>query len=121
MNRTPENGMDGLGARGVHLLSHHQPLVGQLFTDSGAASWRLPRDVFAAALELGARKRFGEEAPGAVQIEEYLSRLHLQDLALGGVSPEATPAAWIISSRLFAATCVPRLALFCAARRTSRQ
>jgi len=94
MNRTPENGMDGLSARGVNLLSHRQPLVGQLFTDSGAGSWRLPRDVFAAALELGARKRFGEEAPGAVQIEEHLSRLHLQDLALACACAEGHTDAW---------------------------
>src|SRR6266851_1678624 len=83
MNGTPENGLD-LRLGRIGSLTRLQPLVDQLFAASGAAFWGLPRDLFAATLEHSARKRFGEESPGAGKIEEYLSTLHLQDLALAG-------------------------------------
>jgi RNA polymerase sigma-70 factor len=94
MNRTPENGMDAASAGRIQWLSGHQPLVDQLFAGSGAASWGLHRNLFAAALEQSARKRFGEESPGAVQLEEYLSTLHLQDLALACACAEGRSDAW---------------------------
>jgi RNA polymerase sigma-70 factor len=94
MNRTPENGMDGASARDTKWLSGHQPSVDQLFAESGAASWGLRRDLFTAALELSARKRFAEESPGAVELEEYLSKLHLQDLALASACAEGRAEAW---------------------------
>jgi len=94
MNRTVENGMDGASPGGIGWLTGRQPFVDQLFTASGAASWGLPRDLFAATLEHSARKRFGEESPGAGKIEEYLSALHLQDLALACACAEGRPNAW---------------------------
>lgn len=75
-------------------LTRLQPLVDQLFATSGAASWGLPRDSFAAALQHSASKRFGEESPGAAKIEEYLSTLHLQDLALACACAEGRAGAW---------------------------
>ena len=94
MNRTPENGMDAAISGRIGWLAGCQPLVDQLFTASGAASWGLPRDLFAATLEHSARKRFGEESPGAGKIEEYLSTLHLQDLALAGACAQGRADAW---------------------------
>ena len=94
MNRTPENGLDRASLGSVGWLTRLQPLVDQLFAASGAASWGLPRDLFAAALEHSACKRFGEEWPGAGKIEEYLSALHLQDLALACACAEGRSDAW---------------------------
>jgi RNA polymerase sigma factor (sigma-70 family) len=94
MNRTPENGMDAASPGSIGALTRLQPLVDQLFAASGAASWGLPRHLFAAALERSASKRFGQESPGAAKIEEYLSTLHLQDLALACACAEARPNAW---------------------------
>jgi RNA polymerase sigma factor (sigma-70 family) len=94
MNRTPENRMDAASSGSIGSLTLLQPLVDQLFAASGAASWGLPRDLFAAALERSASKRFGPESPGAAKIEEYLSTLHLQDLALACACAEARPDAW---------------------------
>src|SRR5258707_8834775 len=94
MNRTPENGMDAAISGRIGWLAGCQPLMDQLFTASGAASWGLPRDLFAATLEHSARKRFGEESPGAGKIEEYLSTLHLQDLALAGACAQGRADAW---------------------------
>jgi RNA polymerase sigma-70 factor, ECF subfamily len=94
MNRTVENGMDGASPGGIGWLTCRQPFVDQLFAASGATSWGLPRGLFAAALERSASKRFGEESPGAGKIEEYLSALHLQDLALACACAEGRPDAW---------------------------
>ena len=94
MSRTPENGMDATSSGSIGSLTRLQPLVDQLFAASGAASWGLAPDLFAAALERSASKRFGQESPGVAQIEEYLSTLHLQDLALACACAEARPDAW---------------------------
>src|ERR1700738_3119135 len=94
MNRTPENGMDGVSVGRIVLLAGCQTLVNQLFAESGASAWGLPRDRFAAALELSVRKRFGEESSGASNIEGYLSTLHLQDLALACACAEERADAW---------------------------
>jgi RNA polymerase sigma factor (sigma-70 family) len=93
MNSTPENGIDGANPGRCAWLRNRQPLLDQLFADSGAASWGLPRDVFAAALELSATKHFTED-PDAAQLTQYLSALHLHDLALASACAEGHPGAW---------------------------
>src|SRR5260370_26111123 len=93
MNRTPENGLDLILGR-IGSLTRLQPLVDQLFAASGGASWGLPRALFAAALEHSASKRFGEGSPGAGKLEEYLSALHLRDLALACSCAEGRSDAW---------------------------
>jgi RNA polymerase sigma factor (sigma-70 family) len=94
MKRTPENGMDAGSPGRVGRLTRLQPLVDRLFAASGAATWGLPRALFAAALEHSASKRFGEESPGTGKIEEYLSTLHFQDLALACACAEGCSDAW---------------------------
>ena len=94
MRRTPENGMGEENFGCIDRLAGGQPLVDQLFAASGGATWGLPRDLFAAALERSAVKRFGEEPPGAGKIEEYLSNLHLQDLALACACADGRSDAW---------------------------
>jgi RNA polymerase sigma factor (sigma-70 family) len=86
--------MDAASSESNGSLTRLEPLVDQLFAASGAASWGLTRDLFATALERSADKRFGQESPGAAKIEEYLSTLHLQDLALACACGEARPDAW---------------------------
>ena len=94
MKRTPENGMDAGSPGRIGRLTRLQPLVDRLFAASGAATWGLPRALFAAALEHSASKRFGEESPGTGKIEEYLSTLHFQDLALACACAEGRSDAW---------------------------
>src|SRR6266404_739494 len=94
MNRTPENGLDRASPGRIGWLTRLQQLVDRLFAAFGAASWRLPCYLFAAALEHSAKKRFGQESPGASAIEEYLSTLHLQDLALACACAEGRSDAW---------------------------
>ncbi len=86
--------MESANPGGIGWLTGRQPLVDQLFAASGATSWGLPRGLFAAALERSASKRFGEESPGAGKIDEYLSTLHLQDLALACACAEGRSDAW---------------------------
>jgi RNA polymerase sigma-70 factor (ECF subfamily) len=93
MNRTPENGIDVTGTPRTSWLLHQQPLLLQLFTDSAAASWGLSTDVFAAALDLSAKKHFPEQ-PDAPRLSQYFSTLHLQDLALACACAQRHPAAW---------------------------
>ncbi len=93
MNRTPENGMDAVSSAPISWLRNRQPLLDQLFANSGAASWGLQRDVFAAALELSVAKRFAEE-PDAAQLTQYLFALHLQDIALACACAQGHAAAW---------------------------
>jgi RNA polymerase sigma factor (sigma-70 family) len=93
MNRTPENGMDAPSGKRSARLRCPQPLLDQLFAKSAAVSWGLQRDVFAAALELSATKRF-DDAPGDAQLTQYFSALHIQDLALACACAEGHTAAW---------------------------
>jgi len=93
MNRTPENGIDPANSSPVPRLKIAQPLLDQLFAESGAAAWALPRKVFADALEVSAKKHF-VSVPAISQLEEYLSALHLQDLALACSCAEGNVDAW---------------------------
>ena len=94
MNRTPENGTEAITTGSVRALISRQPLLDQLFASSGAASWGLRREMFAATLEYSAAKHFADQAPVAAKIEEYLSALHLQDLALACACAEGHADAW---------------------------
>jgi RNA polymerase sigma factor (sigma-70 family) len=94
MNRTPENGMERGNGPPVEWLKIGQPLLDQLFADSGASSWGLPCGVFADTLELSAKKHFGGDVPGIAKLEGYFFSLHLQDLALACGCAEGNTAAW---------------------------
>jgi RNA polymerase sigma factor (sigma-70 family) len=94
MNRTPEIGRSRVIAERVGWPVIQQPFLDQLFANSGAAAWRLPRDVFSTAIERSASKHIGEKAPEAAKVEEYLSSLHMQDLALACACAEGCTDAW---------------------------
>jgi RNA polymerase sigma factor (sigma-70 family) len=86
--------MDAGSPGRIGRLTRLQPLVDRVFAASGAATWGLPRASFAAAIEHSASKRFGEESPGTGKIEDYLSTLHFQDLALACACAEGCSDAW---------------------------
>ena len=94
MNRTPENGMNPSTAGTVSALIVSQPLLDQLFAASGAASWELSREAFTQVLEYSATKHFAGHAPSATKLQEYLSSLHLQDLALACACAQGWAPAW---------------------------
>src|SRR6266849_326308 len=98
MTRTPgdrrSNRIDGELRDGAALLSGCQPLLAQLFAESGGAGWGLQLDSFTAVLARSVRKRFGEAPPASAKLAEFLSTLHLQDLALASACAEGRTAAW---------------------------
>jgi RNA polymerase sigma factor (sigma-70 family) len=95
MTQDPQYGKGGHGAGNTPaLLAGHQVLVDRLFAESRACSWGLARESFQLALERSAGKRFGSAAAIPEELEEYLSALHLQDLALTGACAEGHAQAW---------------------------
>ena len=76
------------------LLASCQSLVDCLFTESGAASWGLSKKGFLIALERSAAKRFAGTPVAPGQVQEYLSSLHLRDLALACACAEGLAEAW---------------------------
>jgi RNA polymerase sigma factor (sigma-70 family) len=79
--------------RGPEAFAHCKPLIDHLFTQSGASFWDLSVEEFSAALARSAKKSLPSE-PSAPALQEYLSSLHLQDLALSCACAEGRVAAW---------------------------
>ena len=79
--------------RGSEAFARCKPLIDHLFTQSGASFWDLSIEDFSAALARSAKKSLPSE-PSAPALQEYLSSLHLQDLALSCACAEGRVAAW---------------------------
>lgn len=91
-------------ARAAEALAYCKPLINHLFTQSGATFWSLPLEDFSAALARSLKK-FLTGRPSPSTLEEYLSALHVQDLALACACAEGRVAAW----EFFVATYQPYL------------
>ena len=91
-------------APAAEALANCKPLIDHLFTQSKASSWGLSEDEFSAALARSARKSLTCE-PSTSALQEYLSALHLEDLALASACAEGRVAAW----EFFVATYQPYL------------
>ena len=70
------------------------PLLERLYRKANAAAWRVPRDVFRAALESGAARAFPDRAPARRELERHLDALHLGDLALACACAAGDESAW---------------------------
>ena len=69
-------------------------LLEWLYAQSQAGRWEISRERFAAALERSAKKAL---SPGTVtpqKLQEYLSALHLEDLALATACADRSEPAW---------------------------
>jgi RNA polymerase sigma factor (sigma-70 family) len=89
---------------GSEAFAHCKPLIDHLFTQSGASSWGLSQEDFSAALARSAKKSLPCET-STLALQEYLSALHLQDLALACACAHGHLAAW----EYFVATYQPYL------------
>ena len=69
-------------------------LVEWLYAQSKAGSWDLSRDAFASLLERSAKKFLAARSCSQEDLKEFLSALHLEDLALAGACAEGCEAAW---------------------------
>jgi RNA polymerase sigma factor (sigma-70 family) len=69
-------------------------LLENLYAQSKAARWGLHRNVFSAALECSARKQLAASYCTLEKLDEYLSTLHLEDLALAAACSAGCESAW---------------------------
>jgi RNA polymerase sigma-70 factor len=69
------------------------PLLRQLHGRAGASRWSVSEERFHEALAASAAKTLGD-APGAREVERYLSSLHLEDLALACACADGHERAW---------------------------
>jgi RNA polymerase sigma factor (sigma-70 family) len=75
-------------------LSSCAQLLESLFIQSQGASWGLSLERFQCALEISIRKRFASAPPSPATLEQYLTTLHVQDLALACACADGIEPAW---------------------------
>lgn len=71
-----------------------EALVERLYRQGKAEQWRLPVDLFAAALEVSAARAFADRISTSRDLERYLASLFLEDLALACACAAGDDAAW---------------------------
>jgi RNA polymerase sigma-70 factor (ECF subfamily) len=69
-------------------------LVTSLYARAGAGQWQVSEPAFADALARTLRHRFPSGLPDPATVEQYLSSLHLADLALAQACAAGNDAAW---------------------------
>src|SRR5438445_8234748 len=77
-----------------HPFDDQAPLLDWLYAQSQAGRWKISRERFAAVLERSTKKAL---SPGTVtpqKLQEYLSALHLEDLALTTACADGNESAW---------------------------
>ena len=65
-----------------------------MYREAKAERWRLPFDVFTAALDVSCTKALSARTPTSREITRYLTALHLEDLALACACAIGDAAAW---------------------------
>jgi RNA polymerase sigma-70 factor (ECF subfamily) len=71
-----------------------EALVERLYRQGKAEQWRLPVDLFAAALEVSAARAFADRISTSRDLERYLASLFLEDLALACACAAGDDPAW---------------------------
>jgi RNA polymerase sigma-70 factor len=77
--------------------------LASLYERSGAEGLGASADAFRAALQRALDKRFGGEAVSTAEIEDFLSGLHLEDLALAVACAAGESGAWDVFVRRYQA------------------
>lgn len=72
----------------------HSALIERLYVEAKCVRWGLSSESFAEGLRCSAEKRFRGANSSAVEVEDYLKSLHLQDLALARACIEGIDTAW---------------------------
>lgn len=76
------------------LLDGCTSLIEQFYAQSHAAHWGLTQEAFSVCLQRGATKRFAGRTASPPQLRDYLSSLHLEDLALAAACAAGCESAW---------------------------
>lgn len=69
-------------------------LGGRLYERSGAALWRVDTDTFLRAVDASVAKAFAGRTPSVDDVKQYVSSLHLEDLALACACAMGDEEAW---------------------------
>jgi RNA polymerase sigma-70 factor, ECF subfamily len=69
-------------------------LVDRLYSQANAQRWHVSKDGFAEALQTSAQRAFASRVKGPRNLEQYLSALHLEDLALACACADGDEGAW---------------------------
>jgi RNA polymerase sigma-70 factor len=93
MDQRPDNS-PAHPSRGASLPDSCLSLVRKCFSEVAVERWQLSFKVFQNALARSAAKRFGGNPFTAADFEDYLSNLHLRDLALAGACSQGSESAW---------------------------
>ncbi|HEY6945849.1 MAG TPA: sigma-70 family RNA polymerase sigma factor [Candidatus Acidoferrum sp.] len=78
----------------LRLLDGRSSLVEKLYAQSQAARWRLSLERFSLSLESSAMKHFAGELATLQKLEDYLTSLHVEDLALAVACAVGCESAW---------------------------
>jgi RNA polymerase sigma factor (sigma-70 family) len=70
------------------------PLLEWFYAQARAGHWGITRERFAVVLERSAKKALTPETVAPQSLQDYLSALHLEDLALATACAEGSEAAW---------------------------
>src|SRR5437899_6601053 len=70
------------------------PLLDWLYAQSQAGRWQISQQRFASALERSAKKALSAGTVTLQKLQEYLTALHLEDLALATACADGNEAAW---------------------------
>jgi|SRR5579864_6665409 len=76
------------------LLDGRASVVEKLYAQSQAACWGLSLERFSLSLERSAAKRFSGEPASGQKLEDYLTSLHVEDLALAAACATGCESAW---------------------------
>ena len=66
----------------------------RLFRQAEAGRWQVPRDVFGDAIMTSVRRAFSDTEPSEHELDRYLAKLHLTDLALACACALGHEGAW---------------------------
>ncbi len=69
-------------------------LLDRLYSRADASRWSLPKDTLREAVEVSVRKAFSGAPPRPRELERYLEKLHLADLALACACAAGDERAW---------------------------
>src|SRR5712664_4088967 len=95
MTEEPSNpGLECSSVDLSRLFEGQTSLLEWLYAQSQARRWQIPRERFAAALELSARKALTLGTVTPQKLQNYLRALHLEDLALATACADGNEAAW---------------------------
>ena len=75
-------------------VSIESNIVDRLYRQANAERWRVSRDRFEEALEASAARNFAGRQPTSRQLDQYLSGLRLDDLAVACACASGDDAAW---------------------------